>query len=41
MTYLTIRPENQDEHHESREIIAFLKEKLFRKESALDQGLEF
>ena len=28
---LTIRPEHQDEHHESRETIAFLKEKLFKK----------
>jgi hypothetical protein len=26
-TYLTIRPEHQDEHHKSRETIAFLKEK--------------
>ena len=26
--YLTIRPEHQDEHHESRENTAFLKEKI-------------
>ncbi len=39
--YLTIRPEHQDEHHESRETIAFLKEKIFKKKSALDQDLEF
>ena len=38
---LTIRPEHQDEHHESRETIAFLKEKIFKKKSALDQDLEF
>ena len=30
---LTICPEHQDEHHESREtIIAFLKEKIFKKD---------
>jgi len=39
--YLTICPEHQDEHHESRETIAFLKEKIFKKNSALDQDLEF
>ena len=33
---LTIRPEHQDEHHESREAIAFLKEKILKKNSALD-----
>ena len=38
---LTIRPEHQDEHHESRETIAFLKEKIFKKKSELDQDLEF
>ena len=37
---LTIRPEHQDEHHESRETIAFLKEKIFKKNSAIDQDLE-
>jgi len=40
-TYLTIRPEHQDEHHESRETIAFLKEQIFKKKSELDQDLEF
>ena len=40
-TYLTIRPELQDDHHKSRETIAFLKEKIFKKKSALDQDLEF
>jgi hypothetical protein len=35
--FLTIRPE----HHESRETIAFLKEQIFKKKSALDQDLEF
>jgi hypothetical protein len=38
---LTIRPEHQDEHHESRETIAFLKEAIFKKKSELDQDLEF
>ena len=38
---LTIRPEHQDEHHESRETIAFLKEPIFKKNSELDQDLEF
>ncbi len=38
---LTIRPEHQDEHHESRETIAFLKEKIFKKKSELDQDLKF
>ena len=38
---LTVRPEHQDEHHESRETIAFLKEKIFKKKSDLDQDLEF
>ena len=28
-TYLTIREEHQDDHHESRETIAFLKEKQY------------
>ena len=32
-TYLTIRPEYQDEHPESRETIAFLKEPIFKKKS--------
>jgi hypothetical protein len=32
---LTIRPEHQDEHHESIETIAFLKEKIFKKKSEL------
>ena len=40
-TYLTIRPEHQDEHHESRGTIAFLKEQIFKKKSELDQDLEF
>ena len=31
--YLTICPEHQDEHHESRETIAFLKEKIFKEKS--------
>ena len=31
-TYLTIRPEPQDEHHESRETLAFLKEKQYIQE---------
>jgi hypothetical protein len=41
--YLTIRPEHQDEHHKSRETIAFLKEKIFKKKSELPvyQDLEF
>jgi hypothetical protein len=39
--YLTIRPEHQNEHHESRETIEFLKEKIFKTKSALDQDLEF
>ena len=38
---LTISPEHQDEHHESRETIAFLKEPIFKKKSELDQDLEF
>ena len=38
---LNICPEHQDEHHESRETIAFLKEKIFKKKSELDQDLEF
>ena len=38
---LTTRPEHQDEHHESRETIAFLKEQIFKKKSELDQDLEF
>ena len=38
---LTICPEHQDEHHESRETIAFLKEPIFKKKSELDQDLEF
>ncbi len=38
---LTIRPEHQEEHHKSRETIAFLKEKIFKKNSAIDQDLEF
>jgi len=40
-TSLTIRPEHQDEHHESRNTIAFLKEPIFKKKSELDQDLEF
>ena len=36
-TYLTICPE----HHESRETIAFLKEKIFKNKSEIDQDLEF
>ena len=40
-TCLTIRPEHQDEHHESTETIAFLKEPIFKKNSELDQDLEF
>jgi hypothetical protein len=40
-TYLIIRPEHQHEHHKSRETIAFLKEQMFKKKSALDQDLEF
>ena len=28
---LTIRPEHQDDHHESRETIAFLIEKILKK----------
>jgi hypothetical protein len=36
-----IRPEHQDEHHESRESpIAFQKEKIFKRKSKLDQDLE-
>ena len=38
---LIIRPEHQDEHHESREPTAFLKEKIFKKKSELDQDHEF
>ena len=38
---IAIRPEHQDDHHESREIIAFLKEQIFKKKSELDQDLEF
>ena len=38
---LTICPEHQDEHHESRETIAFLKDPIFKKNSELDQDLEF
>ena len=38
---LTIRPEHQDDHHESRETIAFLKQKIFKKKSEVDQDLEF
>jgi hypothetical protein len=34
--YITIRPEHQDEHHESRENIEFLKEKIFKKNSFLN-----
>jgi len=30
-TYLTICPEHHDEHHESRETIAFLNEEIFKK----------
>jgi hypothetical protein len=40
-TYLTIRQEHHDEHHESRETIALLKEPIFKKKSELDQDLEF
>ena len=40
-TYLTIHPEHQHEHHKSRETIAFLKEKIFKKKSELGQDLEF
>ena len=40
-TYLTIRPEHQDEHQKSRDTIAFLKEQVFMKKSELDQDLEF
>ena len=39
--YITICPEHQDEHHKSRETIAFLKEKIFKKKSELGQDLEF
>ena len=39
--YITICPEHQDEHHESREFIEFLKDKTFKKNSALDQDVEF
>ena len=39
--YITIRPDHQAEHQESRENIEFLKEKIFKKNSALDQDLEF
>ena len=35
--YITIPPDHQDEHHESRETIALLKEQIFKKKSALDQ----
>jgi hypothetical protein len=30
-TYLTIRPEHQDEHNERKQTIAFLKEQIFKK----------
>ena len=39
--YLTSCLVHQDEHHESRENIAFLKEKIFKKKFELDQDLEF
>ena len=34
---IALCPEHQDEHHESRETIAFLKEQIFKKKSELDQ----